>query len=133
MVLLYLYNINIHNTHAEIGQIPLPHGAMVPSGHFSGEDLREALNTHYGFIVANVKVSTFITFYKQFALISLLLSLNQIIEEECAAKCAPPHLATIKEVLVSSLHIMFIIEVISFLHKIIADKNEDINNNEPLL
>ena len=82
---------------------------MVPSGLFSGEDLREALNAHYGFMVANAKVSTFITFHKQFALI--YISPNQLIEEECAAKCAPPHMATIMEVLVSSLHIMFILEV----------------------
>ena len=46
--------------YTEIGQIPLPRGAVIPSGPFTAGDLQGAINGHYNFIVANMKVTTFI-------------------------------------------------------------------------
>lgn len=54
----------------DIGQIPLPPNPIVPDGPFTSGDLKAAIDSHYMFIVANVKVNT-LMFRKQFALIIL--------------------------------------------------------------
>ena len=41
----------------EIGQIPLPRNAVIPDDSFTSQDLKRAIDSHYMFIVANVKVN----------------------------------------------------------------------------
>ena len=52
------YICNIHVTFTDVGQIPLPSNAIIPRGPFTSEDLERAIDSHYNFIVANVKVNT---------------------------------------------------------------------------
>ena len=60
-----MLNINLNT---EIGQIPLPSNAVIPDGPFTAEDLKRAIDSHYMFVVANVKVNTSIIMF-DFALI----------------------------------------------------------------
>ena len=67
----FLSSATLINT--EIGQIPLPRNAVIPDGPFTSADLKRAIDNHYMFIVANVKVNNLIIMFHFALIINFLL------------------------------------------------------------